>query len=388
VNGGYLGGTGIIGGAVTLNSAGTIAPGTASTIGKLRLNTAPTLIGTNFSRIDRNGGSSISDQLSLTGGGATPLTYGGTLIVSNAGATLVGGEVFTNFSANSYSGSFTTTILPALSAGLNWYLGKLTNNGTIRVNRQPVANIDFFTNTPSLVVQIPISSLVTNDTDPDADVNFVSGINLTTTNGVTLTTNSTFINYSNFVNVTDRFTYVISDGSGGSSTGIVQIAASPTVNVPPSISAQPQSQTVKISSNVLFSVTAAGTPAPEYQWQFNGSPISGATANSYTRSNAQLSSAGNYSVIVSNTSGVIFSSNAALTVLPLAPMWIQSITPLIDGRMTLVVTGEPGYAYSVDRSTNLSAWHQITNLLNTNGTSSFTDDDATNNGAGFYRTRQ
>jgi hypothetical protein len=69
-------------------------------------------------------------------------------------------------------------------------------------------------------------------------------------------------------------------------------------------------------------------------------------------------------------------------------MWIQSITPLIDGRMTLVVTGEPGYAYSVDRSTNLSAWHQITNLLNTNGTSSFTDDDATNNGAGFYRTRQ
>ena len=56
--------------------------------------------------------------------------------------------------------------------------------------------------------------------------------------------------------------------------------------------------------------------------------------------------------------------------------------------MTLVVTGEPGYAYSVDYSTNLAMWQQITNLMNTNGTSSFTDHSATNSDAGFYRARQ
>ncbi len=388
VNGGYLGGTGIVGGAVTLNAAGTIAPGTVSTIGKLRVNAAPTLIGTNFSRVDRNGGSSISDQLSLTGGSSTPLTYSGTLVVSNAGLTLVGGEVFTNFSANSYAGSFSATILPTLSAGLNWYLGKLTTNGTIRVNRAPVANTDNATNTPTYVLEIPIASLLTNDTDADSDTLSVSGITLFTTNGITLTTNATTIFYSNYVSVSDQFTYTISDASGGSATGAVQITSLSITNVPPSIFTQPQSQTVKLGSNVPFSVATSGTPTPGYQWQFNGSPISGATASTYIRSNAQFADAGNYSVLVTNIAGSLVSSNAALTVLPLAPMWFQAITPLPDGRMTLIVTGEPGYAYSVDRSTNLALWQQITNLMNTNGTSAFTDDAATNASAGFYRTRQ
>ena len=160
------------------------------------------------------------------------------------------------------------------------------------------------------------------------------------------------------------------------------------LNSAPSISTQPQPQIVKLGSNVLFSVTASGTPTPGYQWQFNGSPISGATSSIYIRSNAQFADAGNYSVLVTNIAGSPGSSNAALTVLPLAPMWFQAITPLPDGRMTLVVTGEPGYAYSVDYSTNLAMWQQITNLMNTNGTSSFTDHSATNSDAGFYRARQ
>jgi hypothetical protein len=159
-------------------------------------------------------------------------------------------------------------------------------------------------------------------------------------------------------------------------------------NTAPTISTQPQSQSVKLGSNVPFSVATSGTPTPGYQWQFNGSPISGATASTYIRSNAQFADAGNYSVLVTNVAGSLVSSNAALTVLPLAPMWFQAITPLPDGRMTLIVTGEPGYAYSVDRSTNLALWQQITNLMNTNGTSAFTDDAATNASAGFYRTRQ
>ena len=190
------------------------------------------------------------------------------------------------------------------------------------------------------------------------------------------------------MSVTDWFTYTISDASGGSATGAVQITSLPITNVPPSISTQPQSQTVKLGSNVTFSVVATGTPSPGYQWQFNGSPISGATTSTYIRSNAQFADAGNYSVLVTNIAGSPVSSNAALAVLPLAPMWFQAITPLPDGRMTLVVTGEPGYAYSVDRSTNLANWNQITNLMNTNGTSSFTDHSATNSDAGFYRARQ
>ena len=385
VNGGFLGGAGLISGAVTVNNLGTMAPGTASALGKLTLGSAPVFFGTNFTRIDRNGGSSLSDQLALSSG---TLNFGGTLVISNAGTPLIGGEVFTNFSASSYSGEFATTILPALSAGLNWHLGKLTNNGTLRVNRAPVANLDNATNTPSYVLQIPIASLLANDTDADTDPLAVSGISLTTTNGITLTTNATTIFYSNSVSLTDRFNYTISDASGGSATGTVQITSLPVTNQSPNITTQPQSQTVKAGSNVTFTVSATGFPTPVYQWRFNNSDISGATNLSYARLNAQAGDAGNYSVLVTNVAGGLVSSNALLTVTPLAPLWFQSIAAQPDGRMTLVVTGEPGYAYWLERGTNLAAFQPLTNLFNTNGTSTFTDDSATNLPAGFYRARQ
>ena len=680
--GGILGGTGTIAGAVTVSNTGTIAPGTASTFGKLTLGSAPVFSGTNFTRINRNGGSPLFDQLALS---SSTLTYGGTLVVSNAGAALTGGEVFTNFSAGSYSGVFANTILPALSTELNWNLNRLSIDGTLRVNRAPTANSDSYNVSPGIGLIIPIADLTTNDNDADGDTVALAGITLTSTNGIVIATNATQIFYNNNSAGSDRIHYQITDGNGGVSTGAVlitiggagtppSISQQPTnlvvilgqpaafsaiasgstplayqwrflraniggatnstyslansltnnagdytvvvtnslgsitssvaaltvncslttpvngagtvtptpnpegyspgtsvlltatpntghaftgwsgdasgsnnpvnivmltnraitatfvntntdifldntnsevaysgawstgtssldkylsdyrfantaaggtltatyrpsigndgyydvyiwypqgpnratnapwsvvfsgsstnvavdqtinggawrliaaakpfatgtngyvrlsndtgfsgkvvmadgvrltyvgpLNSAPSISTQPQPQIVKLGSNVLFSVTASGTPTPGYQWQFNGSPISGATSSIYIRSNAQFADAGNYSVLVTNIAGSPGSSNAALTVLPLAPMWFQAITPLPDGRMTLVVTGEPGYAYSVDYSTNLAMWQQITNLMNTNGTSSFTDHSATNSDAGFYRARQ
>ena len=159
------------------------------------------------------------------------------------------------------------------------------------------------------------------------------------------------------------------------------------LNSPPTITTPPLSQIVKVGSNVLFSVTASGNPPPSYQWFFNSNLIAAATTSSYVRSNAQLVHAGSYSVLVSNSVGVV-ETNATLAVLPLAPLWMQSITALADGRMTLVVTGEPGYAYAIERTTNFSVWQEITNLPNPTGTSAFTDHAATNHGHGFYRARQ
>jgi autotransporter-associated beta strand protein len=222
VNGGTLGGTGTIAGPVTVNSGGTISPGTS--IGTITLNGVPTFNGTTFLEINRNGGSSLADKIALNG---VALNYGGTLVVSNTGAALIGGEVFTNFVAPAYSGAFTTISLPALGSGLNWYTGGLTADGTIKVNRKPVASPDAFTNVSPLVLQIPMANLTANDTDADGDALTLTGINLTTTNGVTLLTNSTFIFYSNYVSTADQFQYTISDERGGGATGTVYIAASP-----------------------------------------------------------------------------------------------------------------------------------------------------------------
>lgn len=220
VDGGVLGGTGIIAGAVTVNSGGTIAPGTS--IGTLTLNTPPTFSGTNLMEINRNGGSSLADKIVLTSG---MLNYGGTLVVTNIGAALTGGEVFTNFTANSgiYSGAFANTILPALTNGLNWYLGHLTTNGTIKVNRHPIVNAVTVTNNFSGVLQIPIASLI-NGTDADGDALSLSSFGVTT-NGVTLTADSTFLTYSNGVNMADKFNFIISDGHGGTATNTVTIVS-------------------------------------------------------------------------------------------------------------------------------------------------------------------
>lgn len=225
INGGSLGGTGVIAGVVTVNGGGTVSPGTTSSLGKLTLNSVPTIYGTNFMRIDRNGGSSLADTIVLSSGA---LNYSGTLVVSNAGASLTGGEVFTNFAAGAYSGAFAAAILPTLDSGLNWDTGMLTTNGTIKVNRSPIANPETFTNVAPLVLEIPIASLTANDTDADGDAIALTGINSTTTNGITLLTNGTFISYSNYVSAADLFNYTVSDGHGGNATGTVQIASSPT----------------------------------------------------------------------------------------------------------------------------------------------------------------
>ena len=87
-----------------------------------------------------------------------------------------------------------------------------------------------------------------------------------------------------------------------------------TVIVPPAITTQPQSQAVTQGVNVTFSVAATGTAPLGYFWRFNGAYLSGATASTYTRLNAQPADAGTYSVVVSNSAGNLTSSNATLTV--------------------------------------------------------------------------
>jgi hypothetical protein len=90
-----------------------------------------------------------------------------------------------------------------------------------------------------------------------------------------------------------------------------------TVLVPPSITTQPQSQTVPVGSDVTLSVTANGTMPLNYQWQSNGTNVPGATAPSLTLLSVQLIQSGTYySVLVSNAASTIVSSNAWLTVLP------------------------------------------------------------------------
>src|SRR5207248_458412 len=80
------------------------------------------------------------------------------------------------------------------------------------------------------------------------------------------------------------------------------------------IGAQPQSGTNIASTTATFTVTASGTAPLSYQWQLNGTPVTGATGTTLTLNNVQTSDAGNYTVIVTNVAGAITSALATLTV--------------------------------------------------------------------------
>jgi hypothetical protein len=84
--------------------------------------------------------------------------------------------------------------------------------------------------------------------------------------------------------------------------------------VPPTIVAQPESQTVTEGEDVTFAVVVSGTSPLNYQWRKGGNALSGATGSTLTLDNVQLSDAGSYSVVVSNAYGVATSDAATLTV--------------------------------------------------------------------------
>ena len=82
----------------------------------------------------------------------------------------------------------------------------------------------------------------------------------------------------------------------------------------PLVLTQPQSQAVASGGSVTFSVTAAGTPAPVYQWLTNGVPVAGQTNATLQLKNVGTNQAGVYSVLLSNIAGVVVSAPATLRV--------------------------------------------------------------------------
>ena len=82
----------------------------------------------------------------------------------------------------------------------------------------------------------------------------------------------------------------------------------------PAITTQPHSQTVNPGATATFTVAASGTPPLAYQWQVNGSPISGSTGASLALTNVQPVHAGSYTVTVSNSDGSTGSIPAILRV--------------------------------------------------------------------------
>jgi len=181
------------------------------------------------------------------------------------------------------------------------------------------------------------------------------------------------------------YSVVITNVAGAVTSAVAAL----TVNLPPSIAAPPQAQTVRVGQDATFTVSTGGTEPLSYQWRFNGANLAGATEDQYARSSAQTNHAGSYLVVVTNVAGAVTSAPALLTVEAWLPVHFQSINQLPDGRMHLVVTGSPGETLWIDRTNDLPPnWNELTNLPNQTGSLQFIDGSSTNQPRGFYRARQ
>jgi glucose/arabinose dehydrogenase len=115
----------------------------------------------------------------------------------------------------------------------------------------------------------------------------------------------------------------------------------------PQVVDEPDSLTVAVGQEAEFSISASGTPTLTYQWERDGSPISGATQNSYTLAAASAADSGaRFRCVVTNSFGSDTSNEAVLTILNSNPP-VGSITAPSSGAVyragdTIAYSGKGG----------------------------------------------
>ena len=338
ISGQTLAGFGTVAGKVIATNGAAIAPGSVGNVGTLTFNSTVNLTGGQAQMTISKTGAALANDL-LTG--VTTLTCGGSLVVTNLGPdALAAGDSFDLFNATTFSGAFTNFNLPPLAnTNLVWDTSKVAVNGIIAV----VAAVTI-TNQPASVTTNAGSTVVfTVGAGGSTPLGFQWRFNGTNLSGGTLPTLTlTNVQLTNAGNYT-----VLVTNSASSLTSAVAVL---TVNVPVVITNPPASLTVYVNSNATFSVTAGGTPVPAYQWRFNGTNISGATAASYTVTGAWPTNEGNYTVVLTNAANSVTSSPASLSLYReygRAPLPYPSLVSSNGARHLLV----PGFQLGV---TNLA----------------------------------
>jgi len=183
------------------------------------------------------------------------------------------------------------------------------------------------------------------------------------------------------------YSCVVSNVAGS----VTSSAANLTVNVPPSITTQPSSQTVTEGANVSFSVVASGTAPLSYQWRKDGVNVAGANSATLTLSGVTLSQAGSYSCVVGNVAGSLSSSLATLTVnaVVVAPSFtLQPTSQTVDvgGSVSFIVacagSNPISYQWRFNGTNIAGATSSLLSLANVTALQSGAYDCVASNAAG------
>ena len=214
------------------------------------------------------------------------------------------------------------------------------------------------------VVQLSTPTVLTGPSNVVADIGGTATLTVTAstvtgvtnyqwfTNGVAIagaTGSSYTVNPTTVASYTSVFTVSVSDGAYSTLSGgaIISPATGPAVLVPPGNLA------AVVGGSPTFSVTAkTSTGLTNYQWQYYGTNVTGATASTYTVAHVQPSGFGGpYTVIVGDTFTTVTSTPAATLTVATSP----TITAFAGStNFSLSYNSQLGPQYVVDFKTNLT----------------------------------
>ena len=153
-----------------------------------------------------------------------------------------------------------SNLITANYAGDSNFQGSTTSLGEI-INIPPVAHAASYVRPPNARLNINVLNLLTNATDADGDSLSLLSVSPTSTNGAIVSASSGFVFYTprgTNGNVTDAFTYTVTDSFGGTNSALVTITllntnSAPSVNI-----------TGLLMNNRLPTISFAGIPGRSY----------------------------------------------------------------------------------------------------------------------------
>ncbi len=353
-SGGTLGGNGTLSGPVTLQNGATLAPGTTSAIGALTLDNTLTMNAgcANILRLAKTGGVTTNDAIKgMTG----TLAYAGTLIVTNItsdSSLLANGDTFTLFSkaSGTYNGSFSTFVLPPLAGGLAWDVSGLSIDGSIQVVATNAVALPTFnpaggtySAAQSVTIYSTLGSMIYYTTDGTAP-NLSSPSAPSPITGVSVGVNKTIKAYATKAG--------LNDSAVATANYIMFIAPNLNYSVAPGGS-------LAIGVPALLAACSGATAL-----QGLGASVNGATINSdanyiYYASGAGTNNPDNFAYTVSNGNGT--TATGRIYVSLASPVSYARSGTVSNGAPVLSFAGIPNYTYFVQSTTNLASpdWQTI-----------------------------
>ena len=130
------------------------------------------------------------------------------------------------------------------------------------------------------------------------------------------------------------------------------------------LTTQPASQTIPAGANLVFTAVTSGTGSFAFQWRMNGAGIPGATNETFTIVGAATTNTGDYSVVITGSSGAITSS--------VAPVAVMGQPKIISGPESLAVLRGSSVELVVSAAGSALSYQWLLNGLHVDGATNWT----------------